>query len=475
MQEINLRYILRESKKYLIFDILVWFLAHNIPIVMTYLLKLYFDSHYKNKLLLILIAYSSLFFLRMGLIKLGANIDIRAQHKWSSILYEKVIDSSKKSKYSKSIANNAIDIIQNDVSTIVATISYGIDTFCNVIATIIAFVIMATINICIALIILIVPIIIFIISKIIKEKLYQKNEIVRKNQTKIINEYQYIIKESRKIRIESLEDDLYNAYSELLKLNMEDKISYGKFMAYITTIQEFIVDLNIIIILLGFSFLGSFSPGDIALFISYSFIINDLSTYITNFSIIHSQLNVSIDSINQKIIEKSDTNKIKEIEEIYKDKIEHVLDNVELGVINILIGKNASGKTSILKNIAENRKYPLVVKNSYIIDEDLRTNIVLDRNPSKYDRIVKKFFLEGLDKIEILSKNKLSGGELDRISLARVMVSDNSLILVDNNLLSIDKAVRDSILKELEQEDRTVLLVDQEDREEYNNYNKIYI
>ena len=475
MQEVNLRYILKESKKYLIFDILVWFLAHNIPIAMTYLLKLYFDSEYKNNLLLILLAYSSLFFLRMGFIKVGANIDIRAQHKWSSILYEKIIDSSKKSKYSKIIADNTIDIIQNDVSTIVATISYGIDTFCNVIATIIAFVIMATINFYIALIILIVPIIIFIISKIIKEKLYQKNERVRKNQTKIINGYQYIIKESRKIRIESLEDDLYNSYSGLLKLNMKDKISYGKFMAYITTIQEFIVDLNIIIILLGFSFFGSFSPGDIALFISYSFIINDLSTYITNFSIIHSQLNVSIDSFNKKIVEDSDTNANRENEEIYIENIAHVLDNIELGVINILIGKNGSGKTTILKKIAEDRKYPLVLKNSSIIDEDLKTNIVLDSNSSKYDRIVKKFFLERLYKREILSKNKLSGGELDRISLARVMISGNSLILVDNNLLSIDKVVRDSILKELEQDDCTVLLVDQEDREEYSNYNKIFI
>lgn len=46
---------------------------------------------------------------------------------------------------------------------------------------------------------------------------------------------------------------------------------------------------------------------------------------------------------------------------------------------------------------------------------------------------------------------------------------------IDNNLLSIDENTRKNIFKEFQKNKRTYLLIDQEDKKEYEFYNKIYI
>lgn len=469
MKEVNLKFILKNSKKYLLLDIFIWLVAHNIPIILAYLLKLYFDENNGSNLLFILLAYIILFFLRLLFIKVGAYVDIKAQHKWSDILYEKIIKKANDfNQVSEAMTNQFIDIIQNDISSIVGTISYGIDTFCNVLGSILAFFIMASINLYIALVILLVPIIIFLISNFLKNKVYGKNDKIRANESNIINKYQDIIKQSRKIRINSLENEVYHHYSSLLFKNMNDKINYDNFKTLISIINDFMVDLNIIIILLGFTFYHSFQAGDVILFINYSFIINDLATYISSFTVIYNELKVYIDSFNAKLGQK-------EKGKTHRIDIKNIINNLKLGQINILIGENGSGKTRALKQIAEDQNYDLVLKNSSVISESLYLNLVLDNAPSTYEKVKKVFSLENLEEREKLSEKELSGGQLDRISLARAIIGSNPVILVDNNLSSIDTRVRKTILEEFEKSNRTFLLVDQDDKEDYENYNKIYM
>ncbi|WP_195837835.1 ATP-binding cassette domain-containing protein [Anaerococcus porci] len=469
MVKFNVKTIIKEYPKYFVLDLLIWLLAHNIPLVLSYLIKLYFDLNQNNNLLIIVFLYTIIFLLRFPLIKLGADIDIKAQHKWANVMYERIISKCLESrKVSDSNNQIFIDIIQNDVNSIVSYISYGIDTVCNVFASIIAFIIIASINIYVAIVILVVPILIFFILNILKDKLYEKSVAIRNNETNLIKIYQDAIGEGRKIRIESLENKYFDIYNQHLKKNKSDKFKYSYFNIMINTINQCLVDLNLIAILLAVIYFRNFSVGDLALLISYSFIINDLSTYVSTFVVINNDLKVSLDSFNDKL----NLNLCKDKSSFNVDKI---LNSISLGKVNVLIGENGSGKSRILKELASNREYCLVLKKSSVLSEDLYENIVTDSKPNRYREIVDIFSLNDLKDRKKLINDELSGGQIDRIAIARTLISGKDVILIDNNLFSIDFAIRSLIFEEFENTGKTFLFTDTKYRNEYKNFNIIYL
>lgn len=469
MEKINVKTLIKEYPKYFVLDLLIWLLAHNIPLLLSYLIKLYFDSNQNNNLLIIVFLYTIIFLLRFPLIKLGADIDIKAQHKWANVMYERIIRKCLESrKVSDSNSQMFIDIIQNDINSIVSYISYGVDTICNVVGSIIAFIIIASINIYVAMVILVVPILIFFILNFLKDKLYDKSMIIRNNETKLIKIYQDVIAESRKIRIESLENKYFDIYNKRLMKNKSDKFKYSYFNIMINTINQSLVDLNLIAILLAVIYFRNFSVGDLALLISYSFIINDLSTYVSTFVVINNDLKVSLDSFNDKL----NFN-------LCKDKsisnFDDISNRISLGKVNVLIGENGSGKSRILRDLASNGEYCLVLKNSSVLSEDLYENIVTDGNPYMYREIVEFFSLNDLmDRKELIS-DELSGGQIDRIAIARALLSGKEVILIDNNLFSIDYDIRSLIFEEFKKTGKTFLLTDTKYRNEYENFNVIYL
>lgn len=469
MENINVKTLIKEYPKYFVLDLLIWLLAHNIPLLLSYLIKLYFDSNQNNNLLIIVFLYTIIFLLRFPLIKLGADIDIKAQHKWANVMYERIISKCLESrKVSDSNSQIFIDTIQNDINSIVSYISYGVDTICNVVGSIIAFIIIASINIYVAMVILVVPILIFFILNFLKDKLYDKSMIIRNNETNLIKIYQDVIGESRKIRIESLENKYFDIYNKHLMKNKSDKFKYSYFNIMINTINQSLVDLNLISILLAVIYFRNFSVGDLALLISYSFIINDLSTYVSTFIVINNDLKVSLDSFNNKL-----NFNLCEDKSIFK--VDNIINRISLGEVNVLIGDNGSGKSRIFKELASNREYCLVLKNSSVLSEDLYENIVIDGNPYMYREIVEIFSLNYLEDRKELISDELSGGQIDRIAIARALLSGKDVILIDNNLFSIDFAIRSLIFEEFENSGKTFLIADTEYRNEYKNFNVIYL
>lgn len=469
MENINVKTLIKEYPKYFVLDLLIWLLAHNIPLLLSYLIKLYFDSNQNNNLLIIVFLYTIIFLLRFPLIKLGADIDIKAQHKWANVMYERIISKCLESrKVSDSNSQIFIDTIQNDINSIVSYISYGVDTICNVVGSIIAFIIIASINIYVAMVILVVPILIFFILNFLKDKLYDKSMIIRNNETNLIKIYQDVIGESRKIRIESLENKYFDIYNKHLMKNKSDKFKYSYFNIMINTINQSLVDLNLISILLAVIYFRNFSVGDLALLISYSFIINDLSTYVSTFIVINNDLKVSLDSFNNKL-----NFNLCEDKSIFK--VDNIINRISLGEVNVLIGDNGSGKSRIFKELASNREYCLVLKNSSVLSEDLYENIVTDGNPYMYREIVEIFSLNDLEDRKELISDELSGGQIDRIAIARALLSGKDVILIDNNLFSIDFAIRSLIFEEFENSGKTFLIADTEYRNEYKNFNVIYL
>lgn len=469
MENINVKTLIKEYPKYFVLDLLIWLLAHNIPLLLSYLIKLYFDTNQNNNLLIIVFLYTIIFLLRFPLIKLGADIDIKAQHKWANVMYERIISKCLESrKVSDSNSQIFIDTIQNDINSIVSYISYGVDTICNVVGSIIAFIIIASINIYVAMVILVVPILIFFILNFLKDKLYDKSMIIRNNETNLIKIYQDVMGESRKIRIESLENKYFDIYNKHLMKNKSDKFKYSYFNIMINTINQSLVDLNLISILLAVIYFRNFSVGDLALLISYSFIINDLSTYVSTFIVINNDLKVSLDSFNNKL-----NFNLCEDKSIFK--VDNIINRISLGEVNVLIGDNGSGKSRIFKELASNREYCLVLKNSSVLSEDLYENIVTDGNPYMYREIVEIFSLNYLEDRKELISDELSGGQIDRIAIARALLSGKDVILIDNNLFSIDFAIRSLIFEEFENSGKTFLIADTEYRNEYKNFNVIYL
>ena len=469
MENINVKTLIKEYPKYFVLDLLIWLLAHNIPLLLSYLIKLYFDSNQNNNLLIIVFLYTIIFLLRFPLIKFGADIDIKAQHMWANVMYERIISKCLESrKVSDSNSQIFIDTIQNDINSIVSYISYGVDTICNVVGSIIAFIIIASINIYVAMVILVVPILIFFILNFLKDKLYDKSMIIRNNETNLIKIYQDVIGESRKIRIESLENKYFDIYNKHLMKNKSDKFKYSYFNIMINTINQSLVDLNLISILLAVIYFRNFSVGDLALLISYSFIINDLSTYVSTFIVINNDLKVSLDSFNNKL-----NFNLCEDKSIFK--VDNIINRISLGEVNVLIGDNGSGKSRIFKELASNREYCLVLKNSSVLSEDLYENIVTDGNPYMYREIVEIFSLNDLEDRKELISDELSGGQIDRIAIARALQSGKDVILIDNNLFSIDFAIRSLIFEEFENSGKTFLIADTEYRNEYKNFNVIYL
>lgn len=291
---------------------------------------------------------------------------------------------------------------------------------------------------------------------------------IRNNETNLIKIYQDFIGESRKIRIESLENKYFDIYNKRLMKNKSDKFKYSYFNIMINTINQSLVDLNLIAILLAVIYFRNFSVGDLALLISYSFIINDLSTYVSTFVVINNDLKVSLDSFNNKL-------NFNLCEDKSSFNVDNILIRISFGKVNVLIGDNGSGKSRILKKIASNREYCLVLKKSSVLSEDLYENIVTDGKPYRYREIVEAFSLNDLEDRKELISDELSGGQIDRIAIARALLSDKDVILIDNNLFSIDVAIRSLIFEEFENTGKIFLFTDTKYRNEYENFNIIYL
>ncbi|MDU4672012.1 MAG: ATP-binding cassette domain-containing protein [Finegoldia magna] len=250
--------------------------------------------------------------------------------------------------------------------------------------------------------------------------------------------------------------------------NKSDKFKYSYFNIMINTINQSLVDLNLIAILLAVIYFRNFSVGDLALLISYSFIINDLSTYVSTFVVINNDLKVSLDSFNNKL-------NFNLCEDKSSFNVDNILIRISFGKVNVLIGDNGSGKSRILKKIASNREYCLVLKKSSVLSEDLYENIVTDGKPYRYREIVEAFSLNDLEDRKELISDELSGGQIDRIAIARALLSDKDVILIDNNLFSIDVAIRSLIFEEFENTGKIFLFTDTKYRNEYENFNIIYL
>ena len=196
-------------------------------------------------------------------------------------------------------------------------------------------------------------------------------------------------------------------------------------------------------------------------------------------------------NFNQKI-------EIKNIEYNYKDRNVSVINNISLqikrGAKVGIIGPSGSGKTTLLniilglleptsgsieidnKNIFFNnleswqKQVGYVSQNIFLIDDTIKNNIALGQKNVDEDKIEKSLkksnlynFVQNLPKkTETLIGNngiKLSGGQHQRIGIARALYNTPQVLILDEATSSLDYKTEDEIFKDLELEKNNTLIV----------------
>ena len=216
--------------------------------------------------------------------------------------------------------------------------------------------------------------------------------------------------------------------------------------------------------------------------VSFSSIIKEMNRTKNNFFQIKDEEN----SKDKKL--KVDDILIQNLSFKYKDTDQFILKNINIKIKKNssigIIGKTGCGKSTLIKiflglleptsgkvllnnsNINENlrlwfKNLSYVPQKIYLADESIKKNIALGENEDKIDlkKILNSIKLAGLEKFilslpEQLNTQvgaqgiKLSGGQIQRIGIARAIYTDPSIFVLDEATSSLDQKTENEILSD---------------------------
>lgn len=138
-----------------------------------------------------------------------------------------------------------------------------------------------------------------------------------------------------------------------------------------------------------------------------------------------------------------------------------------------LFGKEIRNRSEFLKKNLIRYKIGYLFQNYALIDEStVKTNLLVGLKYTKYSESEKKKLIAdalgkvGLSGFEDKCIYKLSGGEQQRVAIARIMLKPSELILADEPTGSLDPANRETVLeliRKINSEGKTVLMVSHDD------------
>lgn len=306
---------------------------------------------------------------------------------------------------------------------------------------------------------------------------------------------------------EKMSNKFENIYVDSLKANLIfEKINNSELF-----IKELIETLtSIIIIFLGIKLVidNELTLSKLITFnILYTYYINPIKNiidlngeyqYMKN-SIKRANNLFEVETISNKVTSLELNGNIKVTNLYFKHSRDSLLENVNFEIENgekvLLLGSSGSGKSTILKILFKYFETPrgrvfinnydindlsvmdirkditYISQNELLFNDTIKNNIILERNicEDEFLRVTKLTYVDeivrdellGYDKILEENASNLSGGQRQRIILARALLRNSKIILIDEGLNELDINLERRILKNIfnEYKSSTIIIV----------------
>ena len=347
------------------------------------------------------------------------------------------------------------------------------------------------------------PILSFLIYKLNKA-IHQKSTIVQEMLSKISSFTQEIFTGVSIIKSFSLSEIIISKFKNISSVTQEKNMNLVKLQAWFFPLMLLLIGLsNLIVILIGGNqyIRGEIQIGVLAEFIIYVNMLTWPVTVVGWLTSIIQQAEVSQKRINYFLKETPDikdgylNNKViegniefKNVSMFYPETKIKALDNVSFkirkGETVGILGPVGSGKTSLFElimriydpskgyifigdnniknlkliNLRKNLGY--VPQNPFLFSESIINNIMFGKEKAKYQEVQNAAKHSSIhDEITKLNDGyetvlgergiTLSGGQIQRVSLARALIKDAKILLLDDCLSSVDTDTEEKILKNL--------------------------
>lgn len=403
---------------------------------------------------------------------------------------------------------NDLQNIENMLSAII--ISY----FININLIVVSSILIYFISFKIFIILLITGILYFFLNKIFAKKIKNNLEEEKIWKEQLFSNLTEYISGFETVKGLNIEDVIIDKINDVNK-NYENKIknTNNKYNIFVA-LKNFIYNFNNILILLISLILSNYKLITLNELVIINFLVpfflESLNEIVDNIKNIK-ELMISIKKINElyydqkELINYEFVNKIELKNVNYKNNFEEdILENINLqinyGEKIMIMGNSGSGKTTLLKLIKNyyktngvyinakenisNKNILYVSQNEILFTDTLYNNITLGKKVDKkeFERVIKICHIDEIIKSKKIGYNMLieengfniSGGEKQRIILARTLLTQSNVLLLDESLSEVDINLERKILKELLKENKTILLVSHRNNN-LDLFDKLYI
>lgn len=407
----------------------------------------------------------------------------------------------------------------NDISQIAIMAGYG--TLSLIDATIlplsIILVMVFTIDFKLTIVsILPLPFIAIIYFKI-GDKIYEKSKKVNQSFDKLNDSVLEDAEGIRLIRVFNIVENRRKIFYKNADKLAENNIILAKYQALLAPVERIITSLTFIIAIGFGSYLMSLGKISIGQIVSFTYYLNMLvwpMYALGDFINVKQQANAAMDRINETLdykeeIRNSDKNK-KVVYPLdiefdqhsfkYPSSKENILNNINLSIKNStslgILGKTSSGKTTLIKQLLDlykldkstiyfnedissdisfksfKEKIGYVPQHQMIFSDTLRDNILFANEDASEEELnlaieIADFkkdideFPKGLDTITGEKGISLSGGQKQRLSIARAVLKNPEILILDDAMSAVDANTEKNILKNLEKyrKNKTTIII----------------
>lgn len=407
----------------------------------------------------------------------------------------------------------------NDISQIAIMAGYG--TLSLIDATIlplsIILVMVFTIDFKLTIVsILPLPFIAIIYFKI-GDKIYEKSKKVNQSFDKLNDSVLEDAEGIRLIRVFNIVENRRKIFYKNADKLAEHNIILAKYQALLAPVERIITSLTFIIAIGFGSYLMSLGKISIGQIVSFTYYLNMLvwpMYALGDFINVKQQANAAMDRINETLdykeeIRNSDKNK-KVVYPLdiefdqhsfkYPSSKENILNNINLSIKNStslgILGKTSSGKTTLIKQLLDlykldkstiyfnedissdisfksfKEKIGYVPQQQMIFSDTLRNNILFAKEDASEEELnlaieIADFkkdideFPKGLDTITGEKGISLSGGQKQRLSIARAVLKNPEILILDDAMSAVDANTEKNILKNLEKyrKNKTTIII----------------